>query len=150
LRPWCEPLDVRRRPDNAAAAANSIPFCVAKSLVHGNVTLADFTLQGLKDAATLKVSACTSYRLDDAVKGAVVNVKLDNGQRLEARVKTPLGDPARPVPMEQLIEKFRDCCRHTINPLAPDRVRELVALVENLEQLDEMRKFPLLTTGSIA
>jgi len=150
LRPWCEPLDLRRRPDNPAAAANSIPFCVAKSLVHGNVTLADFTFQGLKDAATLALGACTSYRLDDAVKGAVVNVKLDNGQRLEARVKTPLGDPARPVPMEQLIEKFRDCCRHTINPLAPDRVRELVALVENLEQLDEMRKFPLLTTGSIA
>jgi 2-methylcitrate dehydratase PrpD len=30
LRPWCEPLEKRRRPDNAAAAANSIPFCVAK------------------------------------------------------------------------------------------------------------------------
>ena len=147
LRPWCEPLDVRRRPDNAAAAANSIPFCVAKSLVHGNVTLADFTLQGLKDAATLKVSACTSYRLDDAVKGAVVNIKLNDGQRLEARVETPLGHHTRPVPVEKLREKFRDCCHHTLKPLTLNRVRELISLLESLDQLDDMRKLPILATG---
>ena len=147
LRPWCEPLDMRRRPDNAAAAANSIPFCVAKSLVHGNVTLADFTSQGLKDAATLDVAARTSYRLADAVKGAVVNIKLNDGQRLEARVETPLGHHTRPVPMEQLIEKFRDCCRHALMPLAPDRVRELISLIEDLDQLDDMSKLPILLTG---
>lgn len=148
LRPWCEPLGVRRRPDNAAAAANSIPFCVAKSLVHGNVRLADFTFQGLKDVTTLEVAACTSYRLDDAVKGAVVNIKLNDGQRLEGRVETPLGHPARPVPMEQLIEKFRDCCRHTLKPLTPDRVRELISLIESLDQLDDVRKLAILATGS--
>jgi 2-methylcitrate dehydratase PrpD len=150
LRPWCEPLEVRRRPDNAAAAANSIPFCVAKSLVHGNVTLADFTLEGLKDAATLEVSERTSYRLNDAVPGAVINIALNDGQRLEARIETPLGDPERPVPMEQLREKFRDCCRHTMNPLPPNRVGELVSLVESLDRLDDMRKLPMLVTGSVA
>lgn len=147
LRPWCEPLDMRRRPDNAAAAANSIPFCVAKSLVHGNITLADFTSQGLKDAAALDVAARTSYRLDDAVKGAVVNIKLNDGQHLEACVETPLGHHTRPVPMERLIEKFRDCCRHTLTPLAPVRVRELISLIEDLDQLDDMSKLPILATG---
>ena len=112
LRPWCEPLDVRRRPDNAAAAANSIPFCVAKSLVHGNVTLADFTLEGLKDAAALAVSARTSYRLDDAVKGAAVNIKLSDG-RFEARVETPLGHHTRPVPVEKLRKSFAIAPSHT-------------------------------------
>jgi 2-methylcitrate dehydratase PrpD len=144
LRPWCEPLDLRRRPENAAAAANSIPFCVAKSLVHGNVTLADFTSQGLKDAATLDVAARTSYRLADAIKGAVVNIMLNDGQRLEACVERPLGHQTRPVPIERLIEKFRDCCRHTLTPLAPDRVRELISLIEGLDQLDDMSKLPIL------
>ncbi len=147
LRPWCEPLDMRRRPDNAAAAANSIPFSVAKSLVHGNVTLADFTSQGLKDAAALDVAARTSYRLDDAVKGAVVNIKLNDGQRLEARVETPLGHHTRPVPTEQLREKFRDCCRHSLTPLTFDQVSELISLIEDLDQLDDVSKLPILTTG---
>jgi 2-methylcitrate dehydratase PrpD len=147
LRPWCEPLDMRRRPDNAAAAANSIPFCVAKSLVHGNVTLADFSFEGLQDAATLEVAARLSYHLDDAVKGAVVNIKLNDGRSLEARVNTPLGHRTRSVPMEKLIEKFRDCCRHTLMPLAPDRVGEIISLIENLEQLDDMIKLPILATG---
>jgi 2-methylcitrate dehydratase PrpD len=147
LRPWCEPLEVRRRPDNAAAAANSIPFCVAKSLVHGNVILADFTYEGLKDAAALAVSARTSYRLDDAVKGAVVNVRLNDGQHVEARIETPLGDPGRPMPMEQLIEKFRDCCRHAVKPFSANRVRELISLVEDLEQVDDVRQLPILATA---
>lgn len=143
LRPWCEPLEVRRRPDNPAAAANSMPFCVAKSLVHGSVTLADFTLQGLQDGLALDLAGRTSYRLDDAVKGAVVNVQLSDGQRLEARVATPLGHHTRPLPMEHLREKFRDCCRHTPAPLAGEQVRELISLIENLDQLDDMRKLPI-------
>jgi 2-methylcitrate dehydratase PrpD len=119
----------------------------AKSLVHGNITLADFTSQGLKDAATPDVAARTSYRLDDAVKGAVVNIMLNDGRRLEARIETPLGHHTRPVPMEQLIEKFRDCCRHTPTPLAPDRVREPISLIEGLDQLDDMSKLPIMATG---
>ncbi|MBM4261901.1 MAG: MmgE/PrpD family protein [Deltaproteobacteria bacterium] len=148
LRPWCEPLDIRRRPDNPAAAANSIPFCVAKALVHGDVTLADFTPRGLRDAATLELAARTAHRLDDAVKGAVVNVNLSDGQRLEARVETALGHRSRPVPTEQLREKFRDCCRHTIQPLSRDRVDELIALIESLEQLEDMGRLSMLASGT--
>lgn len=83
----------------------------------------------------------------DAVKGAAVNIKLSDAQRPEARVETPLGHHTRPVPVEKLREKFRDCCRHTLKPLAPNRVHELISLIESLDQLDDMRKLPILATG---
>jgi 2-methylcitrate dehydratase PrpD len=83
----------------------------------------------------------------DAVKGAAVNIKLRDGQCPEARVETPLGHHTRPVPVEKLREKFRDCCRHTLKPLAPNRVHELISLIESLDQLNDMRKLPILATG---
>jgi 2-methylcitrate dehydratase PrpD len=49
IRQLFEPADERRRPSNAASAANSIQFATAKALVHRKVTLGDFTAEGLRD-----------------------------------------------------------------------------------------------------
>jgi 2-methylcitrate dehydratase PrpD len=146
LRPWCEPLDKRRRPDNAAAAANSIPFCVAKSLVHGSVTLGDFRPEGLRDAAALAVAELTTCRLDDSVSGAVVKVRARDGQEYQAAVETPLGHKARPVGRERLVEKFRDCCSHAAQRMAPQSVENIVALIDNLPELDDVRRIVALTS----
>src|SRR6202040_3423907 len=98
------------------AAANSIPFCVAKSLVHRSVKLEDFTLEGLRDAAALAVADRVTCRLDDEVEGAIVGVRTADGQNHRAEVETPLGHKRRPVSRERLVEKFRDCCRHAARP----------------------------------
>jgi 2-methylcitrate dehydratase PrpD len=148
LRPWCEPLDKRRRPNNSAAAANSIPFCVAKSLAHGNVKLMDFTLDGLGDAVALAIASRTTYRLDDAVKGAIVRVHTTDGQLHEAAVETPLGHMSRPATREQVVEKFRDCCGHAARPMKPDAVEAIVAMVDALPELDDVRKIAAVAGGT--
>ena len=123
LRAWCEPLDKRRRPDNAAAAGNSIPFCVAKALVHGTVTLADLTEQGLRDGAAIAVAERVVYRPDDQLIGGAVTVTHGGGRRLVAHIERPLGDRGRPVDDGQLAAKFRECCRHAATPLPAERVQ---------------------------
>jgi 2-methylcitrate dehydratase PrpD len=145
LRPWCEPLSKRRRPDNAAAAANSIPFCVAKALIHGEVKLEDFTAAGLQDRAAVAVAEHTSCRFDDAIKGAVVNVEMCDGLRHRAHIETPLGHRARPISYERLVAKFRDCCSHARLP-ARD-VERLVALIDDIERLDDISAIPALANG---
>ena len=147
LRPWCEPLDKRRRPDNAAAAANSIPFCVAKSLVHGSVQLKDFTSEGLRDATALAVARRTGYRLDDAVKGAVVRVRTADGQLHQAEIETGLGHKSRPVTRDQLVEKFHDCCSHAAQPMTSQSVEKIVALIDDLAELDDVRRIAALASG---
>ena len=32
--------------------------------------------------------------------------------------------------------KFRDCCRYSVNPLSADRIEQLIALIDNLENED--------------
>jgi len=149
LRPWCEPLDKRRRPENSAAAANSIPFCVAKSLAHGNVKLVDFTPDGLRDVVALAIASHTTYRLDDAVKRAIVRVLTTDGQWREAAVETPLGNKSRPVIREQLVAKFRDCCAHASHPMTTDTVEAVVAMIDALPELDDVRKIAALVGGGM-
>jgi 2-methylcitrate dehydratase PrpD len=140
LRPWCEPADKRCRPENAAAAANSIPFCVAKSLMHGNVNLADFTQDGLQDAEALAVAERTTCRFDDAVVGAIVRIIDADGQMHQAEVQTPLGHKSRPVSRSVLVKKFRDCCRHAAQDMRSESIDEIVALIDDLASLDDVRR----------
>jgi 2-methylcitrate dehydratase PrpD len=140
LRPWCEPLDKRRRPDHAAAAANSIPFSVAKSLVHGSVTLQDFTPHGLRDAVALAIAEHTTCRFDDAAKGAIVRVRTTDGRLHQANVETPLGHKSRPVPRKKLIEKFRDCCGHAAQSMTARSVNNLMVMLDDLAGLDDIRR----------
>jgi 2-methylcitrate dehydratase PrpD len=140
LRPWCEPLEKRRRPDNAAAAANSIPFCVAKSLVHGNVTLGDFTHDGLRDRAALAVAERTVCHFDQSAPGAIVKVRTTGGADYQAAIEVPLGHKSRPVSRERLVEKFRDCCRHAAQPMPPDSIENIIMLIDNLPELNDVRR----------
>src|SRR5262249_3534796 len=135
-----EPLDKRRRPDNAAAAANSIPFCVAKSLVHGSVTLEDVTSGGLRDAVALALAQRTACRFDDTIKGAIVRVRTQAGDLREAKVETPLGHTSRPVPRARRLEKFRDCCRHAGEGMPMQSVESIITMIDGLAELDDVRR----------
>ena len=147
LRPWCEPLNKRRRPDNAAAAANSIPFCVAKALIHGEVKLEDFTAVGLRDEAAIAIAERTSCRLEDTINGATINVRMRDGRRHQAHVEMPLGHRARPISCERLVEKFRDCCSHALVRLPVHNVERLVALIDDIELLDDVGEILILANG---
>lgn len=148
LRAWCEPLEERRRPRNAATAGNSIPFCVAKGLVHGTVTLADLTDDGLRDPVAITVAERTVYRPDDRITGGMVTVVTNDGRRLKTSIEHPLGSRDRPLSDDQLTAKFRDCCGHAVAPLSADGVQELIDLVANLERLDDIGRLAILAGGS--
>ena len=88
-----------------------------------------------------------SYALDDNIEGGRVVVTLRNGQQRMAHVGVELGHPSRPVPDARLISKFKDCCQHAARPLSPQRVDDLIALVANLEALDDVSELARLAAG---
>jgi 2-methylcitrate dehydratase PrpD len=126
----------RRFPKNAASAGNSIPFAVARTLIHGDLLLSDFTDEGLKDPIANAVATRTGYALRAGLKGGLVEVFTNDGGEHRVQVEAPLGHPSRPVPYERLLTKFRDCCRYSVCPLSADRIDRLIALIENLENED--------------
>lgn len=144
IRSWCEPVRERARPMNAAAAANSIPFTVAKALCHGTVLLHDFTPAGLDDQAATTLAARTVCRYDDALTGGVVELLMRDGSTVREHVSVVLGHPTRRVGRGHLLAKFRDCCRYARLPLADSRVDGIVSAIDDLEHIDDIAILPRL------
>ena len=147
VQPWCEPLVGRRRPDNAAAAGNSIPFCVAKTLAHGDLGLADFTDDGLKDAKAHTVADKLTYRLEENMKGGMVIVQARDKGRIEKHIPVALGHPTRPISEARLKNKFRDCCRHAATPITSANVERLIEMIDALDDLDDVGRLTALASG---
>ncbi len=144
IHSWCEPVSERARPMNAAAAANSIPFAVAKALCHRTVTLHDFTPAGLVDEAATTLAARTVCRYDDALAGGVVELLTRDGRTLREHVSVVLGHPTRRVGREHLLAKFRDCCSYARMPLSESRIEGIVSAVDALEEMDDVSILPRL------
>jgi 2-methylcitrate dehydratase PrpD len=147
VQPWCEPLAGRRRPDNAAAAGNSIPFCVAKTLAHGDLGLADFTDAGLNDARAHIIADKLTYRLDEKMKGGMVIVETRGQGRKDKHIPVALGHPTRPISDARLKDKFRDCCKHAATPINGRNVERLIEMVDDLDGLGNVSRLAALASG---
>jgi 2-methylcitrate dehydratase PrpD len=134
---WFEPMSERRRPSNAASAANSTMFAVAKVFLHGNVSLSDFTAAGLRDEQALQLADRITYRLDERVAAGCVSVRTADGREREVCVDKALGDPLRPMSQDRLESKFRDCCAHA-RDVSPEDASRLIGLIDTLETLDDV------------
>jgi 2-methylcitrate dehydratase PrpD len=144
VRHWFEPEDQRKRPQNAAMAANSVYYAVAKALANRRVTLADFTAAGLFQPETLQLMDRMHFTADPELgRSGVVEVVTD-GERIAKRVDTPRGRSANPMTQDQLVEKFRDCARYAATPLPPANLEEVISLVSVLEELPDVSAIPAL------
>ena len=136
---WCEPLVERRRPVNAAAAANSIPYCTARALTSGNVILSHFTETALADPTVRHIAEHTTCVVDNMVTGATVFVTMADGREHYSVIDQPLGSGARPISDEHLNAKFRDCCAHAKTPLNVSQADKIINFIESLEDIEDIR-----------
>lgn len=148
LRPWCEPLEERRRPPNPTAAANSIIYGASKALANGEVVLRDFTADGLGDHAAQRIADLTTCEIDDAYTGrGVVDVHLTGGHTLSETIEVALGHPSRPLSDAQLAAKFRDCAAHSATALTDAHMESLLEALWSLDALDDARRLGDLARG---
>ena len=146
---WVEPQAERQRPPNAASAANSVQFAVAKAFAHQSVGLADFTPQGLEDPDALSIASLVRYEVDDSLQGLTgeVRVTTRSGETLSETVHVPLGHPDRPLSLDQIVTKLRDCANHSAQPIPGDALEQLVEQVDQLEEIKDVRTLGDLVRG---
>lgn len=139
-----EPLERKRRPQHSIDGKYSIPFTTAVMMLKGNVTLTDYTDEGLRDPAVLAMADRVSYRAEanfpDVVGGSssvsrpTVEIKMRGGKLHTAKARHLPGDPKQPVERRFLETKFRDCVSFAAKPLArgaADRAIEAIWDLEN-------------------
>lgn len=144
-RTFCEPETKRKRPQSPVEAEDSIYFTTAKALATGSVTLADLqpTPDGIFDEQTLELTGRMRLTVEEALKrSGIVEVSLVDGRSASKRVDAPLGHPTNPMPRDVLVAKFLDCARHASLPLSRERLDRVIALVDDLEHVDDVAGLP--------
>ena len=143
-QPLCEPLARRRKPEVVSEAKFSIPFILASTIVRGSPVIAHFTPEGFKDTATLelaeKVTAQFATELDkrDCMPPAVVDIKTRAGSVYSEKVEIAYGNPLKPISVEDLTAKFRDCLLYAAKPISRENQEKLISMVLNLEKVDDV------------
>jgi 2-methylcitrate dehydratase PrpD len=151
-----EPLELKRRPKLSIDGKYSIPFTTAVMMVKGNVTLADYTAEGLRDARVLEMADRVTYRADphavmpaggsSSVSRPSVEIRLKDGRTFSRRPDGVPGDPQHPVTHEMLEAKFRDCVSFAAKPLSTPDVDRAIALIGRLEDVPDVVEIMELLT----
>lgn len=154
-----EPLELKRRPKLSIDGKYSIPFTTAVMMTKGNVTLRDYTEEGLADPRVLAMADRISYR--DAPMHVIpagggsgysrptVEIKLRDGRVLSRTAKGLPGDAANPVSRELLEAKFHDCVSFAAGPLASANVERAIALIRDLENVADVAEIIELLTPKV-
>ena len=142
-----EPIELKRRPQLSIDGKYSIPFTTAVMMVRGNVTLQDYTEEGLRDPTVLAMADRVCYRADpdvalpiggqSALSRPTVEIRTKDGRVFSCTPDSVPGDPASPVGWDLLESKFRDCVSFAHRPLIQGGAERMIELVHRLDCLED-------------
>jgi 2-methylcitrate dehydratase PrpD len=138
-------VDRAPSPQMAASYARlCLPYVAATALLRGTVSVADFEPDALRDPARHALAARISVRHDgnpslNALAPQRVEVDLKSGRTVAMDLPSVLGAPGRPLGRERHLAKFREAAASGLQPPSPGRIESLIALVDRLEALDDVR-----------
>ncbi len=138
----CVPLEVKRNPRNIVDAQFSLPWNIATALNKGKVTLADFTVEAIKNKEILKISNIVTGYLDQSmsrhgVGPGKVTVVMKDGKEYTEEVEFCLGSVERPMTFDDCANKFIECSAYSIKPLSKSAQGKIIDLVNKFEQLED-------------
>ena len=130
-------------PRTMLAAKFSIPYAAAAALVLGRTDVAAFEERLLDDPRIRATAGRVAVKADPemALKRAdyptaTVRVTLRDGRVLARETGVVRGDALNPVPPAEVVDKFLALAS---GPLGAARAREIVAAVESVERLKDVR-----------
>lgn len=108
---------LKQAPVSAQQAKFNMPYVAATAILTGDVRLRDFTPEAFEQTERHAIARrVVLEELDQAPFGdpearfwSTVQVTLDDGDELRARVDATRGDSSNPLTRQQLLAKFMDC-----------------------------------------
>ncbi|MBI2858563.1 MAG: MmgE/PrpD family protein [Chloroflexi bacterium] len=147
---YSEEGDTKYRPRNIVDAQFSTPWTVAKAVLKGApLWIDDFTEESIREpgvlAMTQRVKGVADPEKDRMMKektgflpSTEVAIRTKSGQRYLKSLEYVHGHPRDPFTMADCVEKLRRCLPFSARPLGEDRLRELLRVVEHLEETNDV------------
>lgn len=137
-----EPRQAKWDPQTPGEALYSTPFAVATAAITGDVFLGDFTPEEVhrpdKRELMSKISVEFDPAITDSFEGFPVTVILGDGRSFSHTTPYVKGHTKNPMTWDDLTRKFWKCVAHSAVPLPDAKLRQLIELCMNLEQLEDV------------
>ena len=119
-----------------------MPYVSAVALLYGAVTVDDFTLETIKRPDVLKMAHKVNTILDTSmnrhgVGPSTVAVTMKDGKTYTEHVEYCLGSVERPMSLDDVAKKFRECAPSAVKPLKKAAVEKVIDMVGRLEELED-------------
>ncbi len=137
-------MTTAHRPKTAYEAKFSMEYCIAKSIMNGEITMRDFTDQEVQEASWQKLIPCIHFEHPAQWgHGAVdllteIVIQLDNGETYAHKVSVPKGEPENPMSQNELIAKFWQLSSSVFEGNETD---ELLAIIQGLDRTADLERF---------
>jgi 2-methylcitrate dehydratase PrpD len=142
------------RPDMPAPSANYARLCLAfvaaTALVRSRVDVPDFrgdalTAADVHEMAKRVLVVPNGNPDENAIVPQALEIELTDGRRFALPLPSVIGQPTAPLSRVQHLAKFRRCWTYGAEPLPEDHRERLVAAVDRLETVGNVRELIDLT-----
>jgi 2-methylcitrate dehydratase PrpD len=146
----CSPLELRQAPETLVDAKFSLPFLVALSLARGQMNIADFSGDALKDPVVLALARKvvpvpdSSFNWTSKLPDGKIAVVTRDGRTIERLGSLVPGTAERPMTWQELFQKFSDCALAAANPPTSERIEQAIKLIEELENCRDVSQLVTL------
>jgi 2-methylcitrate dehydratase PrpD len=130
-------------PKTPAEAKFSLPYCIAAAVIHGKVSLREFSNVGLVTPKIYeimrKVRVYNEPKYVNAQLGsAKVTIRTTNGEEITKSVDVPKGHPNNPLTKPELEDKFSNLSSLFVTQ---ERIKELLQMIKTLEKIENIQDF---------
>lgn len=144
----------KRRPEGVVDAQFSIPYTVAATLIHGRLSLEEFTEAKLRSEEILDLAARVRTILTPEfdhgpmdVKPQWVEIVMRDGKVFGEKIIYPKGNPNNPVTAEEVVGAFRGMASYATKPMSAAKVDDAIAVALRLEEEKDVAVLAQLLTA---
>lgn len=145
------PVETKRAPDNPTSAQFSLYFTLACAVMKGDVYLAHFTPESLRDPGILEMAGRVTAVVDpshDPKPGTLpscrVEIRTKGGKVLSAKPEYFKGHPRNPMTFDECVTKFKKNLTFAAKPLPHKNVDRIIDMVKKLEDVEDVAEISRL------
>lgn len=136
-------LTAELKNETEESAKFSLPYCLAVALIYKRVTLKEFTPDRLNNPEILALARKITVTEDPVAtsrfpkRQATICIEVDNGQIIEATVKTSNDEPQ----YDALEEKFLSLASGNMEQETARKIKEIILNIEKLDDLNVLMQY---------
>jgi 2-methylcitrate dehydratase PrpD len=142
----CEPYAMKVNPKTIVDAQFSIYYAVASAVVRGSAFISDFKDQAIQDPKVLEVACRVKPFVDPllerefstGISPTLVAIHLKSGKTLEIRIDQVRGHPQKPVSIEEIFQKYKQCASYAARPLSENQLKLMRETIFDLEKIKDV------------